>query len=148
MSNRVHRFFVPGKPQGKGRPRFTKAGHAYTPQKTVDYETLIAAEYCRLQKPMTNFEKMANVEIEIQAWFPIPKSDSKKEKARKLSGQILPRTKPDLDNITKAVLDALNGVAYYDDKQVVKVTASKIYGDQPGLLCTVTHITDTRERVP
>lgn len=31
-------FTVPGAPVGKGRPRFMKNGHTYTPQKTRDYE--------------------------------------------------------------------------------------------------------------
>ena len=38
-------FTIPGAPQGKERPRFTKNGIAYTPQKTRDYEKLVAWAY-------------------------------------------------------------------------------------------------------
>lgn len=53
-----------------------------------------------------------------------------------------PDKKPDADNILKAVLDALNGVAYEDDRQVVEVLCIKkyiggdgwkSYGMEPGL---------------
>ena len=38
-------FTIEGQPQGKGRPRFTKSGHAFTPQATKDYENLIAESF-------------------------------------------------------------------------------------------------------
>ena len=41
------KFTIPGPPQGKGRPRFTKSGHTYTPAKTAEYEKLVQAEYIR-----------------------------------------------------------------------------------------------------
>ena len=34
-------FTVDGEPVGKGRPRFTRNGHAYTTEKTADYEQLV-----------------------------------------------------------------------------------------------------------
>lgn len=47
------------------------------------------------------------------------------------SGRIRPIIKPDTDNIIKAVLDALNGLAYEDDSEVVSVTAKKYYSAEP-----------------
>lgn len=41
--------------------------------------------------------------------------------------------RPDLDKLQRAVLDALTGVVYLDDSQVVDVHATKRYGDAPGL---------------
>lgn len=48
-----------------------------------------------------------------------------------LSGELLPTKKPDIDNITKCVLDALNGIAYHDDSQIVRLTVEKFYAQQP-----------------
>ena len=49
----------------------------------------------------------------------------------------MPTTKPDGDNILKVVLDALNGLAYDDDRQVVKMCIIKVYGSNPGLVVQV-----------
>lgn len=46
----------------------------------------------------------------------------------KLSGKMRPTMKPDNDNIAKSVLDALNGLAYVDDKQIVELKVNKYYG--------------------
>jgi len=44
-----------------------------------------------------------------------------------------PSVAPDLDKLIRAALDALTGVAYLDDGQVVEIHAHKIYGSSPGL---------------
>ena len=80
------------------------------------------------------------MKVEIQAFYPVPKSFSKKKTVSALSGGILPTTKPDCDNIIKVVLDALNGVAYYDDKQVVSVSCEKYYALSGFLKITVREI--------
>lgn len=136
-------FFVPGRPQGKARPGFTKDGHAYTPQQTVDYQGLIAAKYweslTKSKQRLTPEAKAAYVEIKILARFPVPVTDSKTTQLQKMSGRVRPKSKPDLDNIAKAVLDALNDFAYRDDSQVVKLTVEKIFAAEPGLWVTCTH---------
>ena len=48
-----------------------------------------------------------------------------------VAGDIRPTKKPDFDNVTKAVCDALNGVAYDDDSQIVDAMARKFYSEQP-----------------
>ena len=121
-------IIVEGKFVGKQRPRIGRYGNVYTPQKTKDYEELIRQEYIR------NFgERRTNapVSIEIIAYFEIPKSWSKKKKEQACLGIIKPTTKPDIDNITKTILDALNGVAYEDDKQVVYCSILKWYSIEP-----------------
>ena len=50
-----------------------------------------------------------------------------------LTGQSRPSAKPDIDNVIKAVLDALNGIAYKDDARVVELEARKVYGNEPGV---------------
>jgi Holliday junction resolvase RusA-like endonuclease len=66
--------------------------------------------------------------IEIQAFFHRPKL-TKKEKALNLPKHMFPTKKPDSDNICKAILDSLNGIAYHDDSYVVELVGSKYYTD-------------------
>jgi Holliday junction resolvase RusA-like endonuclease len=127
------KFEVLGVPVGKGRPKFsTVNGHAvaYTPAKTANYETLVKLSYQQKYSGCI-FEKNVPLMADITALFPIPKSASKKLQAKMLSGAVRPTKKPDCDNIIKAVLDALNGVAYYDDSQVVKICIRKRYDTNP-----------------
>ena len=118
-------FFVEGQPQGKARPRFTRAGHPFTPKKTVAYEEQIRD--CFLEANGKKLPADCYVAVSIRAVFEIPKSYSKKRKENCANGIERPAKKPDADNIIKAVLDALNGVAYEDDKQVVSVRCTKWY---------------------
>lgn len=124
------RFAVDIEPIGKARPRFTKTGHAYTPQKTKDAEELIAAAYRAAGGGC--IPKGVPAELEVVAHFPIPKSFSQKKRDAVLDSEILPTKKPDADNILKLVADALNGVAYEDDAQVVRMEVSKEYTDEDG----------------
>ena len=62
---------------------------------------------------------------------PIPNAISKTERKRRLTGESLPVVKPDIDNYVKAILDALNGVAFKDDSQIIALNAKKLYSDKP-----------------
>lgn len=118
-------FFVPGKIQGKARPRFSsRSGTVYTPGKTKSYERQIAEAYEAQSGPC--FE--GAVMVIIEAVFPIPKSWTRAKKADAAAGKLAPG-KPDIDNILKVVLDGLNGSAYEDDKQVVMTQCKKVYAD-------------------
>lgn len=124
---------IPSSPIGKGRPKFsTFNGHAvaYTPQKTVNYENLVKLTYQQQcgDKPIP---KEISLRADIVAYFPIPKSISKIRRKMMLAGDINPTKKPDLDNIAKSILDALNGIAYYDDSQIVAMGICKKYSDNP-----------------
>ena len=125
-------FFVPGKVQGKARPRFSsRSGTVYTPGKTKSYERQIAEAYEAQRGPCFK----GAVTIVIEAVFPIPKSWTRAKKADAIAGK-LPPGKPDIDNILKVVLDGLNGIAYEDDKQVVLTQCKKFYtakNSLPGL---------------
>ena len=126
----VH-FTVPGEPVGKGRPRFSRQGSfvmAYTPGKTVSYENLIKVEYER-QSGLSFGER--EIGLRVTAYFSIPKSVSKAKRQRMQDGEIRPAKKPDIDNVCKVVADALNGVAYNDDRQIVYTEISKRYDDMP-----------------
>lgn len=122
-------FRVNGIPQGKARPRFTKGGRAYTPAKTRRYEEAVreAAQLAAQAQGFIKHDKGTPLRASVTAWFPVPASWPKKKRAAALSGALYPAVKPDADNIAKAVLDALNGIAFHDDKQVVSCTVSKRY---------------------
>jgi len=120
---------IPGKPLGKQRPRVLKNGITYTPKETINYETFIKELYVteyRLAKPMDGPLKMR-----IVAYFPIPQSASNVKKADMEHGFIRPAKKPDVDNIVKIISDALNGIAYFDDKQIVSCMVEKYYSSVP-----------------
>ena len=113
---------IPGNPVAKGRPRVSKYG-TYTPKKTADFESYV--EYGNIKpsdKPL---------KAEIIFYMPIPKSASKKVKTAMKNGETAHIKKPDLDNMAKSVLDALNGLAYIDDSQIYSLTLFKTYSEQP-----------------
>ena len=122
-------FTVPGDPMGKARPRFSrKTRHAYTPTKTVNRETVIKL-YAR--QAMAGRPAMRGaVKVSILATFPIPPSWPLRKRTEAAAGLLRPTVKPDWDNIGK-LTDALNGVCWLDDKQVVDGRVVKVYGAQP-----------------
>lgn len=115
------KFTVPGTPVGKGRPRVTMHG-TYTPKKTAQYERLVKS--CWKTQSGQSFSGGIPLEAEILAWFPIPKSTSKK-KAAEMEGRYHIK-RPDADNIAKAILDSLNECAYPDDS-AVQISVKKLY---------------------
>lgn len=125
-------FEVNIRPHGKGRPRVCKNGITYTPRKTVDNERLIRIAF--LQSKCKKLE--GNLQIEITAIFAPNKSETKKNKALQITG-IHYNKKPDIDNICKEVLDALNGVAWNDDASVVKLSGEKRYGPEDKLIIRI-----------
>lgn len=82
------------------------------------------------------------VEIEIMAYFPVPKSYSKKKHQQALTGILHKTTKPDLDNIQKAIQDGLNGVAFVDDSQIDRIKAYKGFSDSPRADIKITEWSD------
>lgn len=127
------KFEVLGTPVGKSRPKFSTVNGramAYTPAKTANYETLVRLSY-QQKYAGCMFDKDIPLRAIIRAFFPIPKSASKKKAAEMIEGRIRHTKKCDADNIAKACLDALNGIAFYDDSQVCELSISKFYGDTP-----------------
>ena len=104
-------FFVPGRPVPKQRPRtaHTRSGsHTYTPTGTKLYEKKVRglALVARQQQGWKRTESPVGMRITVSGG----------------SG--------DLDNYGKTVLDALNGIIYYDDKQVEDLTVKRGNGPQ------------------
>ena len=99
------KFEVLGNPHGKQRPRMCVINGktvTYTPTPTREYERIIKASYNAIPK-----------------------------KNKFLSKKSLPIMSPDADNIAKVVCDALNGVAYFDDRQICKLNVEKYYSEIP-----------------
>lgn len=141
-------FTVYGEPVGKGRPKFsTINGHAaaYTPKKTVNYENLVRLTYQEAFGHKNPFEKDVQLKVRIRAYFQIPKSASKKKRQQMLDREIRPTKKPDTDNVAKSICDALNGIAYYDDSQVVTLEVNKYYSDEPRALIEIMEVEEDED---
>ena len=135
MSEKI--LVVYREPFPKERPRGTIiAGHVniYTPKKTVAEEKAIA-EAWKQKNGLISYE--GPVIVRIVLGMPIPKSASKTKKKAMLDRKIRPTTKPDADNCAKLILDALNGLAYQDDNQIVSLTVKKYYTDVPKIMVKV-----------
>lgn len=125
---RIKHFIVTGDPQGKARPRLGR-NHTYTPPKTAQYEAFVRLSYnlqVRDKKPLEGA-----VKAQIEAYFKPAQSASKTDKEKMYSGELRPTKKPDIDNITKAIYDSLNGLAYRDDSQIVFEQVTKRYINSP-----------------
>ena len=134
-------FTVPGKPQGKARARTfydsrSNKMSSVTPEKTVLYENLVKTCF-RQRYGQGRFPDDAYIIARIAAFFKPPKSISKKKRAEMLEGKIWPAKKPDSDNIAKVVLDALNGIAYHDDTQIIRLSVIKAYKEEAYLSVTL-----------
>lgn len=128
----MRHFTLYGTPTGKGRARVTRTGHAYTPQKTRDYERAVKIAYLEAVKDKP-YEKGVPLKLSLGCAYPIPKNDSRKKRSEKLRGITKPTVKPDLSNVLKAVEDALNGIAYADDAQITELHVTKYYSEFPGI---------------
>lgn len=120
---------LPGQPLGKGRPRFTRKGHAYTPAKTRAYERALG--YAG-QVAMKGREPLTGpLNVTVTAIMGVPPSWSAKKRDAALVGAIWPTGRPDADNCQKVAFDGLNGICWRDDSQVVRATIEKRYGEEP-----------------
>ncbi len=141
ISKSIH-LFIPGNPVPQGRPRACIRGkHAsvYEDAKSKDWKKTIAVhamvwldDYLDNFLPHGRRWTLIDTAIKLQVVFNIlrPKSVSVKKRPE-------PITRPDLDNLVKAVKDALNGVLWRDDSQIIELEAKKVYHDPPGVDITI-----------
>jgi len=134
------RIVVDGVPVAKGRPKFTTVngfGRSYTPAKTRNYENWV--RMCGVQAMNLAGRNTMDeaLDLTMVAHVPIPASWSKKRQRMAALGEIRATKRPDLDNFLKAVKDALNGIVWRDDSQIVNLCARKVYGEHPKLVITV-----------
>jgi Holliday junction resolvase RusA-like endonuclease len=113
MSN-SHKLWIAGLISPKGRPRFTRAGHAFTDKKTRATENFLKIHFK---------SKYRQAPIDGPIWVVVqvflPKAKSNKDTH--------PITKADIDNYLKSVFDAANGILWVDDKLIVSLVAHKMY---------------------
>lgn len=122
-------FHVPTKPQGKARARSVvtpngKIRH-YTPENTREYENLIAMQAKLAMSGTPPFEMPIRLTLTIV--MPISKGYSKKKMQACKEQTYLPTTKPDADNVEKAIKDACNGIVWIDDCYVVECYKRKMF---------------------
>lgn len=140
-------FVIPGEPVAKGRPKFSTRGgfvKAITPEKTANYETLVKLAFKQECPEAEIFEKSVPLTIHVIAYFSIPKSVSRKKAQDMQNGYIRPTKKPDCDNIGKIICDALNGIAFHDDSQIVELTVNKYYSNAPEVRVSIEEWDDGR----
>ena len=128
------KLIIPGEPCAQGRPRFSVAGghaKAYDPAKSRNYKAFvkyIATHEAQKQGWMYTELPLA---VTVKAYLPIAASKPKKFKVAALAGIEKPTKKPDADNLFKTVTDAMSGILYKDDKQIVRAVVEKAYSDEP-----------------
>lgn len=134
-------FELDGLPIGKARARVVaQAGRvrAYTPKRTAQYEeaiAIVAKGAMRGNKPFASA-----VSMRITLHMPVPISWSKKDRALALDGRMPHTSKPDCSNVQKSVEDALNGIVYVDDSQIVDVRVVKQYSSRSRMCVAVEQV--------
>jgi len=105
-------------PQGRPRARTFKIGNdcrvqMYDPPKSKEWK-----EYIRLKAEYSQMKKLEGaIKMDLVFWMPRAKSNKDKHHTKR----------PDVDNLAKAVKDALEGIAYKNDSQVVDLRVRKYY---------------------
>ena len=124
------KFEIKGKVKAKQSVKFGRNGIKYTPKDMVEYANLVKLSFIN-KYPAWEVTDFADkpLKAEIDVFMPVPKSYSKKKAAQALKNTIRPTVKPDCDNIAKNINDALNGIVYPDDKQIVSLTVNKLYSN-------------------
>jgi len=134
-------FEIPGEPQGKGRPRFSVRNGRVgtrTPDATLVYENYVRVMY--MDSGGVRFSDDAALQMNVLAFYQIPKSASQKRKNMMQFEQIRPTKKPDLDNVAKVIADSLNGLAYHDDSSIVELSVKKFYSNEPRVVVEISEV--------
>ena len=134
-------YSVPGEPRGKGRPKFARRGNfvkTYTDAKTASYEDQIRFYALKAMGDSKVIEGAVRVFVSIR--MAVPKSYSKKRREACLSGSEKPLKKPDWDNVAKSICDAMNGIVYGDDTQIVEAHVTKQYAAQSQVVVLIQEV--------
>lgn len=141
---------VPGHPVGKGRARSARLPNGrtihYTPEKTRTWEGIARSAALDVMRDRLHYYTPFDcpMRMSLIITHAIPDSWPNWKRTLALGGKIEPTVKPDADNVEKAVKDALNGVVWRDDCQVVSCSKEKLYGEVPGVRILVS----ARETLP
>jgi Holliday junction resolvase RusA-like endonuclease len=133
-------FTIPAEPVAQGRPRATTIGgftRLYQPTETVKWQQQVRLFAVEAMSQLEGEPIQGPVALNLAFYLPRPGRLIHK---RRPMPPCLADHKPDLDNLVKAILDGVNGVAFQDDRQVVQIMARKFYAAGSGY-------GDTRPRV-
>lgn len=125
---------IPAEPIAQGRPRLSSRGgfaRAYDPPKSRSWKALVAdfAEKAMKEQGLTK-PMEGPLMVKIRFGFPLPKSQYRKNP----KPMMWHMKRPDLDNLYKGVIDAMEGIVYLRDSEIVKVIMDKVIvpqGDSP-----------------
>lgn len=131
-------------PVQQQRPRFARRGNfvrTYDPKKTADFKKqlhqLATAQFT--DEPLTG-----SLKVEIKFYRAIQKSISKKEHDKRAKNEHRPSVKPDLDNYIKSSLDALTGVIWADDNEIVDLATGKYYAEHPHIELKINQLEEVK----
>jgi Holliday junction resolvase RusA-like endonuclease len=139
------KFTIPGEPCAQGRPRFSTIGgyvKAIDPAKSRNQKAFVKYLATTAAKQQGWTYTDLPLYVEIIAYMGIPKSKPKKWRTAAIRGQERPTKKPDVDNLFKLVTDALSGVIYADDKQIVSCRVQKWYSEEPRTEVKIAEVID------
>ncbi len=130
---KIYKFRVLGEVKAKQSVKFAQVGDfmkKYTPKDMKNYANWVKCSFLKeYPEHLPSLLYDYYLEVTIDVYMAIPKSFSGKKKELALKGFIRPDKKPDWDNISKNICDALNGIAYPDDKAIVKGSVNKYYAE-------------------
>ena len=119
-----------GEPIPQGRPRFTKTGHTYDPQRSRNYKQLVRFWVTQHLKKIDGFKPYENALcVDLTFYLGIPTSWSKQKRIQASQGVIRPigKRSNDADNLCKGVLDACTGLLWVDDAIITDLSVKKRY---------------------
>lgn len=131
------KFAIVGPVQAQQRPRFSRQNghvHTYDDKKSRTYKAHV--QKCAARYAPEQLIDSA-IELHIDVFHKLQQSGSKQLKADKLAHRVRPTVKPDLDNLAKGIKDALTGMIWRDDAQVVSLTVRKFYAVDPRAEITI-----------
>lgn len=130
-------FTVRGQAVGKAARVVTRTGRTYLPSRTRDWMSMVQAEAAKVapDEPW-----LGAIAVEIDSYRLPPKSLSKRRRDEALGGTRRPTSRPDCDNLSKGICDALSGLVFADDAQVVTLRVAKWFGAREETRIVVWHI--------
>lgn len=141
------KIIVPGKPVPQGRPRFTRKGNfvsTYDPKPSADYKKRVKRFASKIQ---IDDLLSGELEVEVLIFKETLKSFNKTKQIDAEARILRPITKPDADNYAKGILDALKGIVWKDDGQVVDLIARKYYSAEPRVEIYIRELTATQQQL-
>lgn len=129
----TYTFCIAGDAVPSGRPRVTRTGHVYKPQKSRAYETEAANHIKAQYKQQGGTAPIAEpVKLIIAEYRRIPQRITGYARQEAIAGRVRPDKKPDIDNTVKSIMDALTKAeVWQDDRQVISLQAEKMYAEWP-----------------